>query len=46
MKKVLLLTILLTTAITIAQAQQADTVTVELARTSKITFTIQDKNDM
>ncbi len=46
MKKALLLPLLLTTLITMAQAQQTDTVTVELARTSKITFTIQDKNDL
>ena len=46
MKKVFLLTTLLISLLTMAQAQQTDTVTVELARTSKITFTIEDKNDL
>ena len=46
MKKAIVLTVLLITLTTMSQAQQGDTVTVELARTSKIVFTIEDKKDL
>jgi len=46
MKKGILLSALLLTQIATMMAQQADTVTVELARTSKVVFTIQDKRDL
>lgn len=46
MKKGILLLALLIQLTASMVAQQADTVTVELARTSKVVFTIQDKRDL
>jgi hypothetical protein len=46
MKKGILLFALLILKMSPMMAQQADTVTVELARTSKVVFTIQDKRDL
>ena len=46
MKKVIVLAALYCTFLTTICAQQADTVTVELARTSKIIFTLQDRSDL
>ena len=46
MKKAIVLTTLLITAVGMTRAQQADTVTVDLARTSKIVFTMQDRSDL
>jgi len=46
MKKIIVLTTLLITAVGMTRAQQADTVTVDLARTSKIVFTMQDRSDL
>jgi hypothetical protein len=46
MKKAITLISLMTFIVAIIQGQQSDTVTVELAKTSKIVFTIQDKNDL
>ncbi len=46
MKKIIVLTTLLITAVGMTRAQQADTVTVDLARTSKMVFTMQDRSDL
>jgi len=46
MKKAIVLTALYIVFITATKAQQADTITVELARTSKIVFTMQDRKDL
>ena len=46
MKKAITLFSLLISMVSLTQAQQADTITVELARTSKIVFTMQDKKDL
>src|SRR6187431_3258846 len=46
MKKAIAFTILLTSIFATTQAQKADTVTVELARTSKVILTMQDRSDL
>jgi hypothetical protein len=46
MKKPIILFAMLLALVPLSQAQQADTVTVELARTSKVIFTIQDRKDL
>lgn len=46
MKKVIVLAALYCTFLVTVRAQQADTVTVELARTSKIVFTLEDRKDL
>jgi len=46
MKKRIVLAALYFTTLYLAQAQHADTVTVDLARTSKMVLTIQDRSDL
>ena len=46
MKKSTVLAALFITFMTTAWSQQADTITVELARTSKLVFTMQDRKDL
>ena len=46
MKKIFVFTALLIAVMDTTVAQQSDTITVELARTSKIVFTMQDRKDL
>ncbi len=46
MKKLIVLSVLLMSFAATTHAQQGDTVTIELARTSKLVFTMQDKKDL